>query len=91
MLSDPTAPVVTLSLEDQTLAPAFPLVRLPYLEKLLEVVKHGHAPEQYREKLASAVKQAHSDLASYLAYLIVHLFMRERLEKLQHHWRCFAP
>ena len=69
MLSDPTAPVVTLSLlEDQTLAPAFPLVRLPYLEKLLEVVKHGHASEQYREKLASAVKQAHSDLAFYLAY-----------------------
>ena len=38
LLNDPHAPMVTMSLEEQALAPARTLVRVPYLEHLLALV-----------------------------------------------------
>ena len=36
LLSEVTAPLVTISIEERALAPAAPLLRVPYLERLLE-------------------------------------------------------
>ena len=41
LLADLTAPLVTISLEEKALAPAAALLRVPYLERLLEAVRDG--------------------------------------------------
>ena len=41
LLPEVTAPLVTISIEERALAPAAPLLRVPYLERLLEAVRDG--------------------------------------------------
>ena len=41
LLADLNAPLVTISLEEKALAPVAPLLRVPYLERLLEAVRDG--------------------------------------------------
>ena len=41
LLSEVTAPLVTISIEEKALAPAAPLLRVPYLERVLEAVRDG--------------------------------------------------
>ena len=41
LLSEVTALLVTISIEERVLAPAAPLLRVPYLERLLEAVRDG--------------------------------------------------
>ena len=79
LLNDPHAPMITVSLEEQALAPARVLARLPYLEHLLGLVQQGCAPAQLPAACAPALAQAHADLATYLATVIVGLFDPARL------------
>ena len=46
LLNDPHAPMVAVSLEEQALAPARVLARVPYLEHLLGLVQQECAPAQ---------------------------------------------
>ena len=41
VLDDIHAPLVTIVLDEAALAPAVPLLRVPYLERLLEAVRSG--------------------------------------------------
>ena len=82
LLNDMHAPMVTVILEEQALAPACVLARVPYLEHLLAVVQHGCEPTQLPAACAPALEQAHADLATYLAMLIVGLFDQARLAAL---------
>ena len=80
LLNDPHAPMVAVSLEEQALAPARVLARVPYLEHLLGLVQRGCAPADLPAAIAPALAQAHADLATYLATVLVGLFDPARLE-----------
>ena len=68
------APMVTVILEEQALAPARALARVPYLEHLLGLVQQGCEPAQLPDACAPALARAHADLATYLPTLMVGLF-----------------
>ena len=65
LLPEVTAPLVTISIEERALAPAAPLLRVPYLERLLEAVRDGTPLDRLPDALRPAVIQAHDDLATY--------------------------
>ena len=73
--------MVTVILEEQALAPARVLARVPYLEHLLGLVQQGCEPDQLPAACAPAFERAHADLATYLAILLG-LFDRARLAAL---------
>ena len=74
--------MVTVILEEQALAPARVLARLPYLEHLRGLVQQGCETAQLPAACAPALARAHADLATYLATVMVGLFDRARLEAL---------
>ena len=76
------APMVTVILEEQALAPARVLARVLYLEHLLGLVQQECKPAQLPAACAPALVRAHADLATYLATLIVGLFDQARLAAL---------
>ena len=76
------APMVTVQLEEQALAPARALARVPYLEHLLGLVQQGCEPAQLPAACAPALARAHFDLATCLATIIVCLFDHARLAAL---------
>ena len=82
LLNDPHAPMVTVLIEEQALAPARVLARVPYLEHLLGLVQRGCEAHQLAAACAPAVERAHADLATYLAMLITGLFEHARLAAL---------
>ena len=79
LLADVTAPLVTISLEEKALAPAAPLLRVPYLERLLEAVRDGMPLNRLPDALRPAVIQAHDDLATYITELVLALFDGDHL------------
>ena len=83
LLADPAAPLVTVTLEEASIAAAGPLVRLPYLESLLDLLRQGASFPSLAAGAGPAVARAHGDLATYLAELIVPLFDAEQLKGLQ--------
>ena len=78
-LNGPCAPMVTVSLEEPALAPARTLVRVPYLEHLLALVQRGCEQADSHTASEPAFAQAHADLATYLATILVGLFDPARL------------
>ena len=76
-------PMITIKLDDRALAPAAPLVQVPYLEKLLDAVRAGTPLVQLPSVMASAAGQAHQDLATFITELVVSLFDPELLRGLQ--------
>ena len=54
LLADLNAPLVTISLEEKALAPFAPLLRVPYLERLLEVVRDGTPLDRLQDALRPA-------------------------------------
>ena len=70
LLSEVTAPLVTISIEERALAPAAPLLRVPYLERLLEAVRDGTPLDRLSDVLRPAVTQAHDDLATYITEIV---------------------
>ena len=80
---DVNAPLVTIALDEAALAPAVLLLRLPYLERLLEAVRSGIPLEGLAEALRPASCQAHDDLATYLTELVLALFDASQLRGLQ--------
>ena len=68
LLNDMYAPVVTVILEEQALAPARVFARVPYLEHLLGLVQQGCESHQLPAACAPALERAHTDLATYLNY-----------------------
>ena len=83
LLADLTAPLVTISLEEKALAPAAPLLRVPYLERLLEAVRDGTPLDRLPDALRPAVIQTHDDLATYITELVLALFDGDQLRGLQ--------
>ena len=75
--------MITIKLDDRALAPAAPLVQVPYLEKLLDAVRAGTPLVQLPSVMASAAGQAHQDLATFITELVVSLFDPELLRGLQ--------
>ena len=57
------APMVTVILEEQALAPARVLARILYLEHLLGLVQQGCEPAHLPAACAPALARAHADLA----------------------------
>ena len=57
LLADLTAPLVTISLEEKALAPVAPLLRVPYLERLLEAVRDGTPLDCLPDALRPAIIQ----------------------------------
>ena len=76
-------PMITIKLDDRALAPAAPLVQVPYIEKLLDAVRAGTPLVQLPSVMASAAGQAHQDLATFITELVVSLFDPELLRGLQ--------
>ena len=76
-------PQVTISIEEKALAPAAPLLRVPYLERLLEAVRDGTPLDRLPDALRPAVIQAHDDLATYITEIVLALFDRDQLRSLQ--------
>ena len=83
LLADLNAPLVTISLEEKALAPLAPLLRVPFLERLLEVVRDGTPLDRLQDALRPAVVQAHDDLATFLTELVLALFDGDQLRGLQ--------
>ena len=69
LLNDMHAPMVTVIIEEQALAPARVLSRVPYLEHLLGLAQQGCEPAQLPDACVPAFARAHADLATYLATL----------------------
>ena len=65
------APLVTIALDEAALARAVPLLRVPYLERLLEAVRSGAPSDGLAEAMRPAACQAHDDLATYLTELVL--------------------
>ena len=82
LLNDLRAPMVTVILDEQALAPARVLARMPYLEHLFGLAQQGCEPTQLPAACAPALARAHADLATYLATVIIGLFDLARLEVL---------
>ena len=80
---DVNAPLVTIALDEAALAPAVQLLRVPYLERLLEAVRSGIPSEGLADALRPAARQAHDDLATYLTELVLALFDETQLRGLQ--------
>ena len=76
---DINAPLVTIAINEAALASAVLLVRVPYIERLLEAVKSGVSLDGLAEALRPAARQAHDDLATYLTELVLALFDGTRL------------
>ena len=76
-------PMITIKLDDRALAPAAPLVQVPYLEKLLDAVRAGTPLVQLPNVMAAAAGQAYQDLATFITELVVRLFDPELLRGLQ--------
>ena len=74
LLSEVTALLVTTSIEERTLAPAAPLLRVPYLKRLLEAVRNGIPLDRLPDALRSAVIQTHDDLATYITEIVLAMF-----------------
>ena len=74
-------PMITIKLDDRALAPAAPLVQVPYLEKLLDAVRAGTPLVQLPSVMAAG--QAHQDLATFITELVVSLFDPELLRGLR--------
>ena len=74
LLPEVTAPLVTISIEERALAPAAPLLRVPYLERLLEAVRDGTPLDRLSDALRPAVIQAHDDLATYITEIVLAMF-----------------
>ena len=83
VLDDIHAPLVTIKLDELALAPALPLLRVPYLERLLEAVRSGTPANGLAEAMRPAARQAHDDLATYLTELVLGLFDGALLRSLQ--------
>ena len=83
LLADLNAPLVTISLEEKALAPLAPLLRVPYLERLLEVVRDGTPLDRLQDALRPAVIRAHDDLATFITELVLALFDGDQLRGLQ--------
>ena len=83
LLAEVTAPLVTISIEEKALAPAAPLLRVPYLERLLEAVRDGTPLDRLSDALRPAVIQALDDLATYITEIVLALFDRDQLCSLQ--------
>ena len=77
------APLVTISLEEKALASLAPLLWVPYLERLLEVVRNGTPLDRLQDALRPAVVQSHDDLATFLTELVLVLFDGDQLRGLQ--------
>ena len=84
LLNDMHASMVTVILEEQTLAPACVLARVPHLEHLLGLVQQGCEPAQLPDACAPALARTHADLATYLATLMVGLFDQAWQPSLRH-------
>ena len=82
LLKDPHAPMVTVRLEEPALAPARTLARVPYLEHLLALAQRGCEQADFPTASEPAFAQAHADLATYLATILVGLFDPARLDLL---------
>ena len=82
LLSEVTAPLVTISIEERALAPAAPLLRVPYLERLLEAVRDGTPLDRLSDVLRPAVTQAHDDLATYITEIVLAMFDGDQLRSL---------
>ena len=76
-------PMITIKLDDRALAPAAPLVQVPYLERLLDAVRAGTPLVQLPNVMAAAAGQAYQDLATFITELVVRLFDPELLRGLQ--------
>ena len=83
LLAEVTAPLVTISIEEKALAPAAPLLRVPYLERLLEAVRDGTPLDRLPDALRPAVIQAHDDLATYITEIVLAMFDGDQLRGLQ--------
>ena len=83
MSGDVNAPLVTIAIDEAALAPAVLLLRVPYLERLLEAAKNGVSLDGLAEALRPAARQAHDDLATYLTELVLALFDGTQLRSLQ--------
>ena len=83
VLNDIHAPLVTIALDEAALAPPVPLLRIPYLERLLEAVRSGTPSDGLTEAMRPAACQAHDDFATYLTELVLGLFDGEQLRGLQ--------
>ena len=83
VLDDIHAPLVTIALDEAALAPAVPLLRVRYLEQLLEAVRSGTPSDGLAEAMRPAARQAHDDLATYLTELVLGLFDGAQLRALQ--------
>ena len=75
LLRDPHAPMVTVSLEEPALAPARTLARVPYWEHLLHLAQRGRLEADFHTASEPALVQAHADLATYLATILVGLML----------------
>ena len=82
LLPEVTAPLVTISIEERALAPAAPLLRVPYLERLLEAVRDGTPLDRLPDALRPAVIQAHDDLATYITEIVLAMFDGDQLRSL---------
>ena len=82
LLSEVTAPLVTISIEERALAPAAPLLRVPYLERLLEAVRDGTPVDRLLDALRPAVIQPHDDLATYITEIVLAMFDGDQLRSL---------
>ena len=82
LLPEVTAPLVTISIEERALAPAAPLLRVPYLERLLEAVRDGTPLDRLPDALRPAVIQAHDDLATYITEIVLAMFDGDQVRSL---------
>ena len=82
LLSEVTAPLVTISIGERALAPAAPLPRVPYLERLLEAVRDGMPLDRLSDALRPAVIQAHDNLATYITEIVLAMFDGDQLRSL---------
>ena len=83
LLADLTAPLVTISIEEKDWRQPAPLLRVPYLERLLEAVRDGTPLDRLPDALRPVVIQAHDDLAAYITELVLAMFDGDQLRGLQ--------
>ena len=60
------------------------MLRVPYLERLLEAVRDGTPLNHLQDALRPAVIQAHDDLATYITELVLALDLITRLRQPGH-------
>lgn len=89
MLPNLHAPLVTVSLEQQSFHAAGPLARVPHWEFLLQLVRDGHISSELAGATGPAVADAHADLATFLAHLVIQLFDPALLQALPDTLACY--